>query len=96
MYRNKYWVFVLLLFAMTSQAQECKKTLKGFVKDFHDGTPIAEATIQIEGTNKYATTDANGAFILENLCSSEFWVIVAHISCESKRIKINLDKETYK
>lgn len=96
MYRNKYWVFVLLLFAMTSQAQECKKTLKGFVKDFHDGTPIAEATIQIEGTNKYATTDANGAFILENLCSSEFWVIVGHISCESKRININLDKETYK
>lgn len=92
MIKKYYWVIVAVLFSSTISAQDCNIILKGVVKDFHDGTPISEATVQVEGTKKYAVTDKNGAFTLRKLCSTNFRIIVSHISCDTKRIQIDTEK----
>jgi iron complex outermembrane receptor protein len=79
-----------------ANSQNCTTNIKGNVKDFHDGTPLLEATIQVEGSKKYAVTDSNGNFVLKNLCKKTYWLIVSHVSCETRRVQIDVAKETFK
>ncbi|MEQ6122809.1 TonB-dependent receptor [Pseudotenacibaculum sp. MALMAid0570] len=95
MIKKYYWIIVVVLFTTTMSAQDCNISLKGVVKDFHDGSLISEATVQVEGTKKYAITDKNGVFTLSNLCDSNLWLIVSHVSCDTKRIKVNTLKGNF-
>ncbi|MFY0631261.1 MAG: TonB-dependent receptor [Flavobacteriaceae bacterium] len=92
MIKKYYWIIFVALYAINMTAQDCNISLKGIVTDFHDGTPISEATVQIEGTKKYAVTDKKGAFTLRNLCNSSFLLVVSHISCDTKKIKVDTQK----
>ncbi len=76
--------------------QKCNYTFKGIVKDFHDGTPIIGAALQIEGSKKYTSTDSDGNFVFKNLCDSSFVVVISHVSCDTKRVSIDLKKQSYR
>ena len=54
--------FLLMVFAMHVFAQS--RTVTGKVTDSKDGSPIANASVTIKGTNLGTTTDANGSFRL--------------------------------
>ena len=51
---------LLMVFAMNVFAQG--KTVTGKVTDSKDGTPVANASVTIKGTNRGTTTDAGGNF----------------------------------
>lgn len=51
---------LLMVFAMNVFAQG--KTVTGKVTDNKDGTPVANASVTIKGTNRGTTTDASGNF----------------------------------
>ena len=92
-------IFSCVLFcflSFTNFAQECNTILKGIVIDYHDGTPIYGATVYIKSLNKYATSNFEGKFNIEKLCNGEINLTISHISCETKSIKINLEKDTFK
>ena len=71
-------------------SQECKLSLNGTVKDFHDGKIIQDATIYIKQLNKYTTSNTNGVFTFSEICKGEYTVIVSHLNCETKTLEIKL------
>ena len=77
-------------------AQNCQLSFKGKITDFHDGTPIINASLKIENSKKYAVTDFDGMFEFKNLCQGKITFIIEHISCEPKKITIYLNKDTFK
>ncbi|WP_347926017.1 TonB-dependent receptor [Pontimicrobium sp. SW4] len=92
----KYYLLLLICcFYNTISSQNCNSNFSGVVQDFHDGTPIIAATVYIESLKKYTTTDNNGKFLFENLCDGEIEVIVSHISCETKRLNIEIKGNSY-
>ena len=96
MIKNLYWVIAMVFISSLAQSQECNIEFKGLVKDFHDGTPIFGATIQIENSKQYSVTDEKGSFVLKNLCKKEYWLVVSHVSCNTRKIKIDVRKESFK
>lgn len=77
-------------------AQDCNYTFKGKIIDFHDKTPIIGASVGIINLKKYTTSNIDGIFKIDNLCKGEIILEIKHISCETKRIKINLNKSISK
>ena len=83
---------ILLLFSIYTNAQNCNLTFKGKVTDFHNKTPIVGASVVVLNLDKYAITDFDGNFEINNLCKGQIVVEIQHISCDTKRITINLEK----
>lgn len=91
-----FWVVAMVFCCTLVNAQNCNYTFKGTVKDFHDGTALANATVQVENSKQYTVTDEKGNFVLKNLCRQEYTLIVSHVSCDTREIKINIPKELFK
>ncbi|SFJ44298.1 TonB-dependent receptor [Olleya namhaensis] len=92
----KYYIMILFSCIFSwSQSQNCSSTLSGEVHDFHDGTPITNATIYIKSLNKYTTTDVNGYFFIKDLCNDAIVFEVTHLACETKNIDIDIDGDTF-
>ncbi|MDX6746163.1 TonB-dependent receptor [Polaribacter sp. PL03] len=88
----------VLAICITTSAfsQDCQLSFKGKITDFHDNTTIIGASLQIENSKKFATTDFDGYFEFKNLCEGKITVVINHIACETKKITISLDKNTFK
>lgn len=78
---NSLWIF----------SQKCTYKITGTVLDFHDGTAIENATVQIKNSHKYAVTDHKGNFEIKNICAGKTTMIIAHISCNTIEKTINID-----
>lgn len=92
-----YLLIVLCCFINIAHTQEnCTYTFIGEVKDFHDGTPMSGATVFIETRNTYVVADINGKFSIKNLCSGNLVLEISHIGCDTKRIEVNINGDTYK
>ena len=61
--KNLLLACLFLLFTVSVSAQE--KTVSGVVKNPEDGSPIANATVQIKGTKIGTITDEKGSFNLK-------------------------------
>ena len=57
---------------------------------------MTDATIQIKNLNKYAISDENGKFKIENLCTGKLIFEVAHLGCEPVIFEINFTEDMYK
>ncbi|WP_442266406.1 TonB-dependent receptor [Tenacibaculum sp. ZS6-P6] len=94
---NHYFLIVLLFFLSNSIiGQKCTYTFSGLVEDFHDKSPIIDATVYIKNLNRYAATDLDGKFKFKNLCSGKLIIEVSHVACDTQIIEINLTKNTFK
>ena len=96
MSKKMYLIIAFVSISTTTMGQKCNYTFKGAVKDFHDGTPLVGATLQIENSKKFTSTDSEGNFAFENLCTTSFMLIVSHVSCETKKMTIDITKEPFK
>jgi len=93
--KKYYLTYLLLCFTSIILSQNCILTLRGNIKDFHNGSPIEGASIKIQDSEIYSITDSKGDFIVKNICISKFKIIVSHISCNSEVIFIDLDKKSF-
>lgn len=75
-------------------SQTCNSSLVGYIKDFHDGSPIIGATVYIETLDKYTTSDVNGNFTVQNICDGTLLIIVSHLACDTKRLEIKIVGKT--
>ncbi|WP_299121718.1 TonB-dependent receptor [uncultured Tenacibaculum sp.] len=92
-------VLMLLLWSFSSiiiAQEECTYTFSGLVDDFHDKSPIIGATVLIKNQNKYATTDIDGKFTINNICKGTITVEISHVACEPKTLTFTIDKNLYK
>jgi len=83
----------ILFLSGLSLAQDCNYTFSGTLIDFHDGSVIAAAAIRIGETEKYVTSDIDGNFKIENLCSGNLTLKISHIACEDKMVSYTIDSD---
>lgn len=88
-------LLLLMLNSLVGVSQNCTYTLKGKVVDFHDGSPLAGATIIVAGTEMAYQTDIDGNFQIDALCDQTYFLQVSHPFCSTKgyTIKVNGDMQ---
>lgn len=93
-------MIILLLFGVSETfSQQCNINLKGEIIDFHDGTPLAGATVVLleDGIpSKSVISDLQGKYSIENICRGTYEIEVAHPECQSKIVPIEIDEDTFK
>lgn len=89
-------VGIALVISCFSYSQNCTYTFLGELSDFHDGSPIASATIFIKERDKYLVSDFDGKFKIENLCSGTLTLTISHVVCETKIVSYNIVGDTFK
>ncbi|MBM1106899.1 TonB-dependent receptor [Aurantibacter crassamenti] len=91
--------YAIALFAIIAacniNAQDCNSILLGEIIDFHDNTPLHNATVLLTGTTKSVVTGLNGKFRIENLCDGYIELEVYHEECKTKLITVLIDGDTY-
>ncbi|MFT4684655.1 MAG: iron complex outermembrane receptor protein [Flavobacteriales bacterium] len=79
----------------TALAQECQLSFKGKVLDLQNSSPIVGATLLIENlNNNFTTSNIDGMFEFKNLCQSKITLTIKHLAFNTKKITINLNKNT--
>ncbi len=79
--------------------QQCNYTLKGEIKDFHDGKPLVGTTLSLikdDTVVQSIISDLDGKYIISNVCLGRFELTVSHPNCKPKRILINIEGHTIK
>ena len=94
--KKSFFFCVFVWSFINTNAQECNYTFKGQITDFHDKTPIIGASVYIKNINKYAVSDDQGNFVINNLCKGKLIIEVQHIACETKLFSLTLNKNTFK
>ncbi len=79
-----FWLgFCSLVCSLGSNAQDCKHSLRGFVREEGSELPLAYASVFVREAGKGASTDENGYFVLKNLCANTAYTVeVRHLECE--------------
>lgn len=91
-----YTLIVYLLCHFTTYAQEnCNFTYSGEVTNIHDSSPIIDATIHLKELDKYTTTDFDGKFTFNDLCSGSYTFEISHLSSKTKSIKETIDGNSF-
>ena len=92
--RNYALVSVFLLGIINLFSQNCNQSLTGSVIDFHQGSPLSDATITYDNVTIF--TDMEGQFQISNLCKTTYTFTISHKDCEDKIVRINLAEVTNK
>lgn len=77
-------------------SQDCNSIFLGEVVDFHDNTPLHNATISITGKNLETTSDKSGKFTFKTLCDGVIELEISHPECKSQFISVSIDGDTYR
>ena len=60
-----------------AQSDSCEHSVSGTILDIETKEPIPYVTIKIMGSEKYTTTDLNGDFIINGLCTNNNTIIAS-------------------
>ena len=93
MLRSFLTFFVLGLAVVVPRAQ-CDLQLRGLVTDQATSEPLSYANVFVEELQRGILTDAEGRFLLEELCAGELHVVISHLGCTPERIFLELTADT--
>lgn len=85
-------VFSFFSFGPTVYDVEKQSTIRGIITDAEDGEPVAHAYIHLEELNRHTTSDRNGEFILRNLPTGRYNLIIHRLGYAGQSIRINVDE----
>ncbi len=83
--------FLIILFTLFYTGQIFAADLKGIILEEETNTPIAGATIRVEGKAFGAISNREGYFIISNLKKSSFTLVVSMVGYVRKRVEISND-----
>ena len=63
--------------------------------DFHDGTPIKDATIFVKSMNRYTVSDEDGRFKIDDVCDGPLILVVSHVGCETRTVTYNVNNDVF-
>ena len=86
-------VFLLVGFSFAATAQSAK--IKGSVTTTTN-TPLSGATIELSQTTLGTTTDENGNFILSNIPSGNYRLILSYVGFKTKYVDLSVLENTIK
>ena len=87
--------FLSIPLLVSSQEESCTFTVSGRVLDTETKEPIPYAVIKASGTEKYATSNLEGYFILKGLCSEKNTLIISCIGYADSRKEHEHDSEIH-
>lgn len=79
---GKVLLIISLLFASAFGIEAQSTSYSGEVFDSTDGTPIAGATVKVEGSKKITVTDADGRFTLTGMTAKEPRISITFVGYE--------------
>ncbi|HQD12803.1 MAG TPA: carboxypeptidase-like regulatory domain-containing protein, partial [Chitinophagales bacterium] len=85
------WVMLLCVAPVAVQAQSCEWSISGKVIDEHDQSALSYSNIILLETNQYAVADSNGYFIIRQVCSGKYTLIVEHIGCTPDTVTLDVN-----
>jgi len=85
----KYILVCLFLFIFSISYAQQNASINGSVLD-DSGIALESATVAIEGTTKGAVTDGDGAFMIANIPSGKYQLVVSSVGYETYRRSISL------
>lgn len=88
-YQGVILLFVFFYSTLT-YSSGMKSDLTGFVIDIETSKPVANAVIQILGTDIYSTSKEDGSFQFLKLEEKQYQIKVTHISYQEKLILVDL------
>lgn len=88
-------LILLLLGPVVLLGQECRNTFSGKVLDFHDKSPLAEASIFINQIGRSGQTDREGRFEFKGMCPGTYQIQVAHVECRTLFLEVEISRDTY-
>ncbi|WP_350285979.1 TonB-dependent receptor [uncultured Croceitalea sp.] len=71
------FVFLVCSIPINAQNGPCSYTISGRVLDVDTEEPIPNAVVKVEGTEKYSSTNAEGYFKIDGLCSEKNLLIIS-------------------
>ncbi len=83
------FIFVYLLVPKES----ISGTIKGYVYDSETGSPLVNATIQLDKSDLYAVSGLNGSFVIENVPPGEYLVVINYVSFKSFEQPVKIDNK---
>lgn len=89
-------VGILTIFSIVVHSQDCTYSFLGELKDFHDGSPITNASVYVKELNNNITSNNDGVFKIEKLCKQRLTLTISHINCTPKTLTINLTDDMVK
>ncbi|MGA1340372.1 MAG: TonB-dependent receptor plug domain-containing protein, partial [Flavobacteriaceae bacterium] len=84
--------FCALGMSLWGYSQSTYHTLQGRVLDLTDQNPMSGAAVQLLGTDKVATTDLEGRFLMEDIVPGTYRVRIIHPFCEPLETAVDLTK----
>ncbi|MFC5047848.1 TonB-dependent receptor [Aquimarina hainanensis] len=84
------WILVFLLGIGQLIAQDCNKSITGYVIDFHDGEALKGAIIRFN--DRSIQTDETGQYTIEGLCEVSYAFTVSHEKCETKVVTLDVSE----
>ena len=89
------YLFILLAFLSFGAIGQtnCHCSLKGFVASKENKEKVPGAYVYIKGTNKATITDANGLFLIKDLCPGKYILVCQMASFDPIETTINLTDE---
>ncbi len=93
--RFLYVIVLTILFGNYLAGQDCTSILLGEVVDFHDNTPLENATVLVSGKKLTATTDSAGKFSFKSLCDGILELEISHPECKSQFVTLTIEGDTY-
>ena len=85
-------LFIALLFAVapTLTAQDSRGTITGHVTDLRSGAPLAQVTIEIEGTRLGGTTGSEGQYRISGVNPGSYTLVARRIGYALSRKPVSL------
>jgi len=71
-------IFIYLLLSKAS----ISATIKGYVYDLRTRTPMINAAVHLDKTNLYTVSGLNGSFVLKDIPSGAYTIVVSYVSCQ--------------
>jgi TonB-linked SusC/RagA family outer membrane protein len=88
------WLALLGLLLLPRESTAQSRVLTGTIKDSATNSPVAGATVTIEGTRLGAYTKDNGAFLIANVPDGELVLLVRFIGYKRRTVRLGADENT--
>ena len=90
----RYFIILFVFLSFSNYAQTtCHCSLKGIVASKERKEKVPGAYVYIKGTNKATVTDANGLFLIKDLCPGKYTLVCQMASFDPIETTINLTDE---
>jgi len=94
--KKLFFITSLLFITYAGYSQECESILMGAIIDYHDKTPLEEATIQTLDGKIVAVSNASGTFKLTGLCNTSYTFEISHPECSTTLVTVSISGNTSK